>query len=120
MNNTNKNTLSDLIQLKREQLNLTQQEIADILQVSRQTISKWENGYINHMEIGKVAKYAKVLELPAIAFIYPDTYLDMDYIDDEYINAAKKLKTNNISIKNIELYIDLISDIKLNLFKNLR
>lgn len=114
------NVLSNLIQSKREELGLTQQEVADHLDVSRQTISKWENGYIKHMDIGKVPQYSTLLELPAIAFIYPDTYLDSKYIDHDYIEIARKLESNNISIENIKQYIKLISDIKLNLFKDLR
>lgn len=120
MTNKYENILSDLIQLKREQLNLTQQEVADALSVSRQTVSKWENGYINHMSIEKVSKYSEILKLPEMAFIYPASYLELDYIDDEYINIAKELKSNNISIKNIKLYINLISEIRLDLFKNIR
>jgi len=32
------------VKKKREQLNLMQQELADILYVTRQSISNWENG----------------------------------------------------------------------------
>ncbi|EOH96790.1 hypothetical protein UAW_01748 [Enterococcus haemoperoxidus ATCC BAA-382] len=32
------------VKKKREQLNLTQQELADMLYVTRQSISNWENG----------------------------------------------------------------------------
>ncbi|WP_086314946.1 hypothetical protein A5821_002511 [Enterococcus sp. 7F3_DIV0205] len=32
------------VKKKRQQLNLTQQELADILYVTRQSISNWENG----------------------------------------------------------------------------
>lgn len=35
------------VKIKREQLNLTQQELADMLYVTRQSISNWENGKSN-------------------------------------------------------------------------
>lgn len=114
------NILSGLIKSRREVLNLTQQEVADYLEVSRQTISKWENGYIQHMDIGRVPSYASILQLPAIVFIYPESYLDSKYIDEDYIEIARRLEANNVSIRSIEKYIELISDIKLELFKDLR
>ncbi|OJG27702.1 hypothetical protein RU98_GL002405 [Enterococcus caccae] len=36
--------MSTDVKKKREQLHLTQQELADILYVTRQSISNWENG----------------------------------------------------------------------------
>lgn len=37
-------TMVTEVKKKREQLNLTQQELADMLYVTRQSISNWENG----------------------------------------------------------------------------
>ena len=37
-------TLGDMIRSKREEHNMTQQELADILHVTRQTVSRWESG----------------------------------------------------------------------------
>lgn len=37
-------TLGDMIRSKREEHDMTQQEIADILHVTRQTVSRWESG----------------------------------------------------------------------------
>ena len=37
-------TMVTEVKKRREQLNLTQQELADMLYVTRQSISNWENG----------------------------------------------------------------------------
>lgn len=37
-------SLGDMIRLKREEQEMTQQEFADLLHVTRQTVSRWENG----------------------------------------------------------------------------
>ena len=37
-------TLGDMIRSKREEHDMTQQELADILHVTRQTVSRWESG----------------------------------------------------------------------------
>lgn len=36
--------LGDMIRLKREERDMTQQDLADVLHVTRQTVSRWENG----------------------------------------------------------------------------
>ena len=37
-------SLGDVIRSKREERDMTQQELADILHVTRQTVSRWESG----------------------------------------------------------------------------
>lgn len=37
-------SLGEMIRLKREEQEMTQQEFADLLHVTRQTVSRWENG----------------------------------------------------------------------------
>ncbi len=37
-------SLGDTIRTKREECNMTQQELANLLHVTRQTVSRWENG----------------------------------------------------------------------------
>lgn len=37
-------SLGDMIRSKREEHDMTQQELADILHVTRQTVSRWESG----------------------------------------------------------------------------
>ena len=37
-------SLGEMIRAKREACNMTQQELADILYVTRQTVSRWESG----------------------------------------------------------------------------
>lgn len=37
-------SLGDMLRLKREEHDMTQQELADILHVTRQTVSRWESG----------------------------------------------------------------------------
>ena len=37
-------TLGEMIRAKRDERDMTQQELADILHVTRQTVSRWESG----------------------------------------------------------------------------
>lgn len=56
--------MNELIRSKRREMNLTQQELADLLFVSPKTISKWETGR-GMPEVGMIAKIASVLSLSA-------------------------------------------------------
>ncbi len=110
--------LADIVRHKREGLNMTQEEIADRIDVSRQTISHWENGYIMHMSVEKVASYSEILGLPEVAFLHPESYLEMDYIDPGYIEMASLLQENKISSQQLLRFIDLVNLLRLDLEKN--
>ena len=55
--------LSKQIKKYRTEANLSQEELADKIYVSRQTISNWENG-ITFPAIDKVIKMSKLYNLP--------------------------------------------------------
>ena len=48
---------------KREELNLTLQDVADYVGVSAGTVSRWETGNINNMKRDKIAKLSEILQL---------------------------------------------------------
>ena len=54
-------TFSDKLAKLRKQKNLTQEQLADILNVSRQSVSKWESG-VSYPETEKLPVCA--IELP--------------------------------------------------------
>ncbi|MCL2474913.1 MAG: helix-turn-helix transcriptional regulator [Chloroflexi bacterium] len=53
----------DLIKQKRQSLNLTQEQVAQFVGVSKATVSRWESGFIAQMKSGHIAKIAKILQL---------------------------------------------------------
>lgn len=57
--------LSALIKNRREELGLTLKEVADACGVSESTVSRWESGGIGDPKRGRIAKLAKILQLPA-------------------------------------------------------
>lgn len=52
----------DKIAKARKNLNLTQDQLAELLEVTRQTISKWESG-LAFPETSKISKLTKVLKV---------------------------------------------------------
>ena len=57
--------LNILIKNRREELGLTLKEVADACDVSESTVSRWESGGIGNMKRHRIAKLAKVLQIPA-------------------------------------------------------
>lgn len=77
---------SKILREKRKELNLTQQEVAEQLNVTRQTVSNWE--------VGK--SYPDVPTLIEISNFYN---LSLDYMlkgDVELMNKIKKDSTESI------------------------
>lgn len=62
----------DIIKQRRKELGLTQQDIADVVGVSKPTVNRWENGGIDNIGSRKLSKLAKALKTTAEHLIAPD------------------------------------------------
>lgn len=59
--------INDIMRERRKELGLTLKQVAERTGVSEGTISRWESGKISEMRRGKVAAYAKAIDIdPAI------------------------------------------------------
>ena len=81
--------IGNLLKRKRQELNLTLEEVGNIVGVGKSTVRKWENGMIENMGRDKIALLAKALN------ISPLVLLDMD--EDIYKSAG-------IDIMRVPLY----------------
>ena len=75
------NGLGSKIAGKRKDMGITQQEFADMLSVTRQTVSRWEAGNV-FPDIDKIADIAKILEVSC-------DYLLRDDIEEDELRTAK-------------------------------
>jgi repressor LexA len=50
---------------RRKELNMTLEDVAKIVGVSKSTVRKWETGYIANMKSDKISLLAKALQVPA-------------------------------------------------------
>lgn len=57
------------IKARREQLELTQQQVADYVGVSKSAVSRWESGDVANMGIDKLAKLSEVLSVSPLDII---------------------------------------------------
>jgi transcriptional regulator with XRE-family HTH domain len=76
-----------LLREKRKQKGLTMKKLADIVEVSEGTISRWESGDIKNIKRSKIEKLSDVLEI--------SPYTIMGWKKDDTV-------TVNDTVKNIE------------------
>lgn len=91
MGNDLSNVASRRINELRIKKNLTIEKLAELVGVSKATISKWENGYVNNMRQDKVAKLADIFGVSPtyiLGYEFPEeTY----YANDETAQLAQWL-----------------------------
>ena len=83
-------TLGEKIARQRKELNYTQEQLADILGVSRQSISKWESD-IAYPETDKLIELAKLFDC------------SMDYLLKEEITEKDGVQTSGFTEKVEEI-----------------
>ena len=93
--------LGKTLQELRKEKNISQEEIANILNVSRQTISNWENS----------KSYPDIIMLIKLCDIYKISLDDLLKEDQELLNHIKKekQKKNKIIITCISIIIILLT-----------
>lgn len=64
-----KQNIGVAIKTRREQLELTQQQVADYVGVSKSAVSRWESGDVANMGIDKLSKLSEVLSVSPLDII---------------------------------------------------
>ncbi len=60
--------ISDILKQRREQLNLTYEEIGKFVGVGKSTVRKWETGAIKSMGADKITLLSQILQISPIVF----------------------------------------------------
>jgi len=94
--------LAEKIMSLRKQLNLSQEELADKLNVSRQSISKWELG-------SSIPELNKIIQMSELFGVSTD-YLLKDDADDEGVVTTINLENDKhfVTLEEANKYLDLI------------
>ena len=85
----NKKSVGRLIYDRRNELQITQKEVADSVGVSEATVSRWESGHIDNMRRDRIAALAKVLRISPLAI------MGVDEKDDLAARIPNMLPVNN-------------------------
>lgn len=73
-------TLGSIIEEKRKEKNLTQEQLAEMLGTTKSTVSRWESGKLEKMKAPMIAKLNQILGIEISLFfqrkevLWPDEY----------------------------------------------
>lgn len=94
--------LKDIIRTRRQELNLTLEDVARYVGVNAATVLRWESGEIKNLRRDKIAKLAAVLKVsPA--------YL-MGWTDGE-LNPAPEIKISQEASKKLDALLAMVNEL---------
>lgn len=112
-----KQNIGMAIKTRREQLELTQQQVADYVGVSKSAVSRWESGDVANMGIDKLSKLSEVLSVSPLDIIN-ETELTLRIVPNKNNTAPVPLLGSIaagspiLAEQNIEDYFNLDKKIK--------
>lgn len=92
-------TTGMILKFLRNEANLTQDQLADILGVKKSSIQKYESGSVSNLKRDTIRTICNYFRVPPYFFIFPET------IKDE--KELKQIKYDNDLLKNINLFLQL-------------
>ena len=95
----------DNLKLIRKRKNMSQEELADKVNVSRQSVSKWENGEA-YPEMNNILELCKIFNCKINDLVHVDMS-DIDSLDDEIV--MKVVKFNEEKQKRVKTLSNIIS-----------
>lgn len=101
------------ISLRREQLGLTQDELAKAVGVSKASISRWESGDISNMRRDRIQSLAKALKVSPLALLDEETDGLFDEIkktppDSDAQRRIIDLVRTKLSDEQAQKFLDLL------------
>lgn len=88
--------LNRLIRDRRKELKLTLVEVADRLNITPSTVSKWERGEISNLKREKVLELAKVLN------IHPARLFGYSQVEVDNLTAKQQIRLAKIPVYSLE------------------
>ena len=95
----------DNLKLIRKRKNMSQEELADKVNVSRQSVSKWENGEA-YPEMNNILELCKIFNCKINDLVHVDMS-DINSLDDEIV--MKVVKFNEEKQKRVKTLSNIIS-----------
>ena len=90
--------IGEIIKKNRLELNLTLDDVAKAVGVSKSTVQRWESGQINNMRRDRIDSLSKILQISPLIFVdaneddhKKDTPAPTYYLDPETAEMAEEL-----------------------------
>lgn len=102
---------NEIMKIRRQELGLTQKEVADRVGVTEATVSRWESGDIKNMRRDRIAALARVIDVP------PAVLMDWEDYDAELIERKKIIKefddlANVAKMENLRIASNLLRQLE--------
>lgn len=91
--------LADKIIINRKKLNMTQEDLAAEINVSRQAVSKWESAQ-SLPEMEKIILLSDLFGV-SVDYLIRDEIEDIEYLDNDYLSRPRQL-----SLKEVNDFLD--------------
>lgn len=121
--------IGKIIKKNRLELNLTLEDVAKAVGVSKSTVQRWESGQINNMRRDRIDALSKILQISPLMFVdtscenHIDSPAPSYYSDPAVAEMAEELKNNpgmkmlfdasrNASQKDLEIAANLLKQLK--------
>ena len=113
MGNSLKENSSKRIKELRLSKNYTMEKLAELVGVSKSTVAKWENGYVDNMRQDRVAKLAEIFNVSP-AYIMGYNVADLQTANN--LQAANRIETfvneyNNLNDSDKSIIDNLIESL---------
>lgn len=114
----------DIIRFKRQEKGLTMKELADLIDVSEATISRWESGEVSNMKRSSIMRLSQVLDISPVQIVMgsekPENTLKIKNIEDILQIQTQKIPligdiacgVPNLAEENFESYVELGADVR--------
>ena len=106
------------IKQRRKELNLSLEEIANYVGVSKATVSRWETGAISNMKTDKIQKLAEILKVNPNFIIGYDPTPPKPTVDTSMLTEAELAEFEKITGVNQQLFFNGVeNDHDMDVFK---
>ena len=101
------------IAMRREQIGLTQEELANAVGVSKASVCRWESGDISNMRRDRIQKLAQALKISPLELLNEEvdgffSNIKENAPNDE-IRSAIIEKVNNMSDEQAKKFLDFLN-----------
>lgn len=104
-------TIGERIKNRRKELDLTLEDVANKLKITRQTVQKYESGIVNNIPSDKIEALAVILKTTP-AYLMGWENKPTLKLDNVYLSFAQELSDNKIEPDDIRLAIETIKSVR--------
>lgn len=97
----------DIIKNMRKRKNMTQQELADLLNVKKSSVQKYESGSVQNLKLEKLRKLCQIFEMVPFAFVFPEDWTMLHTLNEKNDAFTKQ---SQLYFKLTTLYFSLTEE----------